>query len=42
MPRSRALLGGPHYIIVLSVVLFLVLILWLTGNLSHGTVAISR
>jgi len=36
MPRSRAELGGSHYVILLSVVLFLVLILWLTGNLTHG------
>ena len=43
MPRStRAELGGSHYVIVFSVVLFLLLILWLTGNLAHGAVAIFR
>jgi hypothetical protein len=37
MPRSsRAELGGSHYGIVLSIVLFLVLILWLTGNLKQA------
>ena len=37
MPRaSRATLGGSHHGVVLGIVLFLVLILWLTGNLKQA------
>ena len=37
MPRaSRAKVGDSHNVIVLSIVLFLVLILWLTGNLKQA------
>ena len=37
MPRaSRAKVGDSHNVIVLSIVLFLALILWLTGNLKRA------